>query len=182
MLILARPLDLPVEHEFGIGESMLVSWPDPTGITSATTELVESRLQGQIGLWVVRVLGDYRREQRRRYVRVPAVGPVRLSLIAAESGQPFGQVTGHLVRISEAALRCAVRVADAGDLAPELALVADFRLSGKEFTLAASVLKLEPCRHEKENLELVAVFQIDEDEAASLRRLVFAEQLRLRNG
>lgn len=181
VLVLARPLDLPVEHEFGIGESMQVSWPDPTGITSATTELLESRLQGHIGLWVVRVLGDYRREQRRRYVRVPAMGPVRLGLIAAESGEPLAQVTGHLVRISEAALRCAVEVAEAGELAPDMALVADFSLSGKDFTLTASVLKLEPCRQDKNVLEVVAIFQIDEDEAATLRRWVFAEQLRRRN-
>ena len=50
VLVLARPLDLPVEHEFGIGAPVLVSWPDQAGVVEVDTELLDSQLPGRLGL------------------------------------------------------------------------------------------------------------------------------------
>ncbi|MGI8666385.1 MAG: PilZ domain-containing protein [Jatrophihabitans sp.] len=194
-LVLARPLNLPVEHEFGIGETVLLSWPDPGGITSATTELIESTLRGPLGLWTVRVIGDYRREQRRRFVRVPLAGPVRLVPVvgegeAAGSAGPAGPaclagsvpVAGQLLDISEAALRCAVRADAVGGLTIEAEALVDFTLAHQDFSFTATVMKLQPDRRDQEAIEVVLVFEIGEEQAALLRRAVFAEQLRIRNG
>jgi c-di-GMP-binding flagellar brake protein YcgR len=181
LLVLARPLDLPVEHEFGIGETVLVSWPDPGGITRAQTELLDSRARGPVGLWTVRVL-NYQREQRRRFVRVPALGPVQLALIPAEAGVPFTHIAGHLVDVSEAAIRCAVKAEEAGDFIEDTEAVVNFALGTLRFEIIAIVLKVEAGRHEHGTVEVVLAFDLDEDQAATVRRGVFAEQLRIRNG
>lgn len=183
-LVLARPLDLPAEHDFELGGPVLLSWPDPTGIIRATTELVDVRAEGSVGLWEVRVLGDYQRDQRREFVRVPASGPVELSSIedGEPDGAPLARLAGQLVRISEASIRCAVPRADAAQLRPDSPVQVDFEFRGQRFSLPASVLRPEPCRHDPETVELILLLRIDQDSADALRRLVFAEQLRLRNG
>lgn len=181
LLVLARPLDLPVEHEFGVGAPVLVSWSDPAGIVEADTELLDSQLPGRLGCWLVRELGPYRIQQRRQFVRVPVPGLARISVLAARSGQPGPPLTARLVTLSEAAVRCALPAEQALGIGLGDPVSVEFALSGNEFELAASVLKLQPARHEDRVLELVLLFELDESTAAELRRLVFAEQLRQRS-
>jgi hypothetical protein len=181
-LVLARPLDLPVEHDFGIGAPVLLSWPDRTGIVTANTELVESQLPGRLGLWLVRVLEPYRIQQRRQFVRVPVHGQALVNFPDAESGTLGGApLTARLMHVSEAALRCALPQDDADGISLQDQAVVEFSFGASRFHLDAHVLKLEPAAREKAVVELVLAFQIDENEAATLRRLVFAEQLRLRD-
>jgi hypothetical protein len=181
LLVLARPLDLPVEHEFGIGAPVLVSWSDPAGIIEADTELLDSQLPGRIGCWLVRELGPYRIQQRREFVRVPVPGLARISVPAAESGQPGAPLSARLVTISEAAVRCALPAEQAVGIGLGDPVSVQFALSGNDFQLTASVLKLQPARHEDRVVELVLLFEVDESTAVELRRLVFAEQLRQRS-
>jgi c-di-GMP-binding flagellar brake protein YcgR len=181
VLVLARPLDLPVEHEFGIGAAVLVSWSDQAGVVEVDTELLDSQLPGRLGFWLVRELGPYRVQQRRQYVRVSVPGLARLSLLDAESGQPGPSRTARLMHVSEAALRCALPNEQAVDIGLGAQVMVEFGMAGSQFQLAASVLKLEPARHKDGVLELVLMFQADENESATLRRLVFAEQLRQRD-
>lgn len=178
LLVLARPLDLLVEHEFGLGALVLVSWSDPAGIVEVDTELLDSQLPGRLGCWLVRELGPYRIQQRRQFVRVPVPGLAQLSLLDTESGTPL---TARLVTLSEAAVRCALPAEQAAGISLDDRVSVEFTVGGKEFELAASVLKLEPARSEDRTLELVLLFEPDEAVAGELRRLVFAEQLRLRN-
>lgn len=181
LLVLARPLDLLVEHEFGVGAPVLVSWSDPAGIVEVDTELLDSQLPGRLGCWLVRELGPYRIQQRRQFVRVPVPGLVLISLLDPESGRPLPPLTARLVTLSEAALRCALPTDQAAGISVGDQASTEFTVSGTEFALVASVLKLEPARHEDGIRELVLLFEVDEAAAAELRRLVFAEQLRLRN-
>ena len=181
LLVLARPLDLPVEHEFGLGALVLVSWPDPTGIVEVDTELIDSQLPGRLGCWLVRELGPYRIQQRREFVRVPVPGLARVSMLEAESGTSGTPLTARLVTLSEAALRCALPTDQVAGINLGDQASVEFAMSGTEFELTASVLKLEPSRREGGVLELVLLFEADESTSAELRRLVFAEQLRLRN-
>ncbi|HEX2901846.1 MAG TPA: PilZ domain-containing protein [Jatrophihabitans sp.] len=179
MLVLARPLNLPLDHEFAPGRLLFVSWPDPDGLTTATGTLVGTRSRGPLGLWDVQQVGELGRSQRRQFVRVPALGPIEL-LGGGDPGAPFAHLAGHLLDLSEAGLRCAVRREDARRLAPAMVLTASFALEGKRFELPAQVLRSEPDRRDADAVELVLTFDIGEADAAELRRLVFAEQLRQR--
>ncbi|HEU5271631.1 MAG TPA: hypothetical protein VFU36_17020 [Jatrophihabitans sp.] len=216
MLTLARPLTLPVEHQFQIGQPLLVSWPDPDGLTLATVRLTETRQREHLGLWLT-VVEDLRRQQRRQFVRVPALGPIELTAIGGAAGEPFPHVAGQLLDVSEAGLRCVLRSSDAEALAGAADLLASFALAGTRFTLPAALLraersrrtepsgeagtsgkagtsgngkaepsgkgngKTEPSGRPEPLAECVLTFELDERAAADLRRLVFAEQLRLRS-
>jgi hypothetical protein len=179
ILVLARPLTLPLEHQFDIGRPLLVSWPDPEGLTGAIVRLVGTRAREHLGLWVTEVDELYR-QQRRQFVRVPALGPIELVAAGGEPGEPFPHVAGHLLDLSEAALRCALRSADAEAVADATNLLASFTLDGDRFTLPVTMLRAEPSRRDEQVLECVLTFRIDDREAAELRRRVFLEQLRLR--
>ena len=104
VLVLARPLTLPLEHDFEVGRRLFVSWPDLNGLTTATGKLIGTRARGSLGLWVVQQIGELSRQQRRQFVRVPAIGPMEL-VATDEPGQPFPHLAGHLLDVSEAALR-----------------------------------------------------------------------------
>jgi hypothetical protein len=194
ILVFARPLTLPVEHQFAVGQPLLASWPDPDGLTLATVTLIETRIREHLGLWVTTV-DDLRRQQRRQFVRVPALGPIELMTTDGEPGRPFPHVAGQLLDVSEAALRCLLRTADAravtaapgtaapGTAAPGTAapgLLASFALAETRFTVPATMLRTEPSHKDDQLTECVLTFDIDEQDAAELRRRVFAEQLRLR--
>jgi hypothetical protein len=179
-LVLARPLDLPVEHAFGIGAPVLLSWPDRAGIVSVDTELVESQLPGRLGCWLVRELGPYRIQQRRQYVRVPVPGLARLSF-TGDPGRSRGPLTARLMHVSEAALRCALPLDEVGGISLHDQAVVGFTMGISAFQFEATVVELEPAARDKAVVELVLAFRIDEGQAATLRRLVFAEQLRLRD-
>ena len=179
MLTLARPLTLPLEHEFQLGQPLLASWPDPDGLTVATVRLTGTRTREHLGLWVTAVL-ELHRQQRRQFVRVPALGPIELMAVGTESGQPFPHVAGQLLDVSEAGLRCVLRSSDADLLAGAPDLLAGFALAGTRFTMPAAMLRIEPSRKDDQLTECVLTFEVDERESAELRRLVFAEQLRLR--
>jgi len=177
VLVLARPLNLPVEHAFATGQLLFVSWPDMDGLTTATGKLIAHRRRGPLAMWVVQQLGELTRQQRRQYVRVPALGPIELVALG-EPGQPFPHLAGHLIDVSEAALRCALRPSDADLLQPGAELTVGFSLDQRRFTLPASLLRIE--RQHGDDAELVVTFDIEDAEASVLRRLVFGEQLKQR--
>lgn len=179
VLVLARPLTLPIEHEFGIGRQLFVSWPDPEGLTLGTVTLVHTRTREHLGLWATRV-EELHRQQRRQFVRVPALGPIELAATGGEPGAPFAHVAGHLLDLSEAGLRCALADADAEAVAGAPELLASFTLDGNRFTVPAVLLRVESARREDRVSQCVLTFDIDERNAAELRRLVFKEQLRVR--
>jgi hypothetical protein len=179
LLVVARPLTLPLEHQFDIGRPLLVSWPDPEGLTVAIGKLIGTRARGPVGLWVTEVEELYR-QQRRQFVRIPALGPIELVAAGGEPGAPFPHVAGHLVDLSEAALRCVLQATDAAAVAGAANLQASFTLDGNRFTLPATMLRAEPSRRDEQVMDCVLSFRIDDREAAELRRGVFSEQLRIR--
>ncbi|MFL6162265.1 MAG: PilZ domain-containing protein [Jatrophihabitantaceae bacterium] len=179
VLVLARPLTLPLEHQFDFGRPLFVSWPDPEGLTEATVTLVGTRMREHLGLWVTEVI-EVHRHQRRQFVRVPALGPIELVSSGGEPGAPFPHVAGHLVDISEAALRCALQAPDAEALTQVSGLLVSFALDGDRFTLPATLLRTEPSRKDYLVTECVLTFSIDDREAAELRRRVFQEQVKIR--
>lgn len=179
ILVLARPLTLPLEHQFDIGRPLFVSWPDPEGLTIASSTLVGTRVRGHLGLWVTEV-AELQRQQRRQFVRVPAWGSIELVATGDEPGAPFPHVAGHLVDVSEAALRCALQAPDAEAVAGAPTLIASFTVDGERFTVPAAVLRAEPARRGEEVTDCVLTLHLADREAGELRRRIFREQLRIR--
>jgi hypothetical protein len=192
-LVLARPLDLPALHSFATGEWLYVTWADQRGLTVAAGRLVETRLEGVVALWVVELNGEAWREQRRQYVRVAVSGPVHIRLGPAPGksadakpadAEPSGDaiLSGQLCDLSEAAVRCTM-AADVGSRCePSLPATVHFEVGGDGYELAGQILKQLPSPRSDKHLDVVIVFDLKPEKADALRRTVFAEQLRIRNG
>jgi hypothetical protein len=98
-----------------------VIWPSPAGIYALPTRFEGRALVGpRVRAWRLAVDGPVERVQRRRYFRVPWVGPVTLEVMPGEELQPAGSwpgltaivpgeglqvLTGTTVDLSEGGLR-----------------------------------------------------------------------------
>ena len=193
-LVVARPLDLRTAHGFAPGSTLVVTWPDENGINAVPAELVESRTEGAVGLWVVQVSGESWREQRRAFVRVPVVGSVTVRIGAvpeeptrtarrpqAAAAAELPETTGRLIDLSEAALRCALPSADLEAVGPGADVIAQFQAAGSDFEIPGTILKLTPSERQPGWTETVLTFSVSEDKASAIRRIVFAEQINIRN-
>lgn len=179
VLTVARPHDLPVEHDYVPGAELLVTWSCPRGIAVLPTRLVDTHVEGSLPLWSMAVIGDGWTEQRRQFVRVEATGALTLRGRGEEA--PIGTVRANLVDVSEAALRCAVDPATAAQVLVEDAEVtAGFRLGDREFALPARVAFRRPGERPNGQAELVVLFDEPVADADALRKEVFAQQLRNR--
>lgn len=174
LLVVARPHGLPADEEFGRGTEMNVVWADDDGVvTLLPTRLMAAHIDGTVLLWSLAVIGPAVREQRRRFVRVAASGPVTFR--STEGGTTA--VKGSLVDVSEGAVRCTVSAGAAdGFLAGSNEVIAEFRFGKVDFAAPGRVEFLRPTKHPAEFEELVVLF--DEEVADALRKQVFAEQRR----
>jgi c-di-GMP-binding flagellar brake protein YcgR len=178
-LTVARPLDLPTEHAPVVGAEMLVTWSCPRGIAVLPTRLLDVHAEGGLALWSMAITGDGWVEQRRRFVRVPVGGSVTLRPRDAEPA--VGTVTGHLLDVSEAALRCTVDAATADDtLVDDVEVTVGFRLGDREFAIPARIGFRRPSARPTELAELVVLFDEPVTDADALRKQVFDQQLRNR--
>jgi hypothetical protein len=178
LLTVARPLGLPAEHRYEPGVALQVSWSSPRGIAVLPTRLLETRIERGVALWLLEVAGDGWVEQRRRFVRVPVVGPVTL---VGRGDEPVEAVTVHLVDVSEGALRCTAAPGEAADaLVEEVEVTARFRLGESDFAVPARILHRRPAAKPPENAELVVLFDEPVAAADALRKEIFAQQLRNR--
>jgi hypothetical protein len=184
-LVLARPLDLPVGHSFTTGSRLHVSWPSERGMTVLPTVLVGQLTEGAVGLWIAEIAGKPWTEQRREYVRVPIVGPVRLTLGkqpnrgTERAGAEAIVLDLQLVDISEAAVRCTAKLDSLLAQAPAHSEVdVHLELGGTPFDIPGRTLKLVPSALVPELCEVVVLFEQPVRQADALRRFVFAQQLK----
>lgn len=176
VITVARPLDLPVEHDDGPGAGLLVTWPAPRGVAVLPTRLIGTHTERGLALWSLSIVGDTWLEQRRNFVRVPAHGALIIRLPDAEPEE--GVVTGGLVDLSEAALRCAVDVA-AAELLPEGAEVtAEFRFGDATFAIPARIGPGRDSERPDELVELLVAFEDPDRYGDALRKQIFAQQRR----
>jgi c-di-GMP-binding flagellar brake protein YcgR len=180
VLTVAQPLDLPAEHAFRPGTGMLVTWTCARGTAVLPTRLLGVHAEGRLRLWTMAITGDGWVEQRRRFVRVPASGPLTLRL---RGDQPaLEAVSGHLLDMSEAALRCAVDATTAERLlANDVEVTAIFRFGDAEFAIPARTGFRRPSERPSEQAELVVIFDEPVECADALRKQIFARQLRTRH-
>jgi hypothetical protein len=156
---------------------MSVVWADSGGgVMVLPTRIMAAHVEGTLRLWSLAVTGQPSREQRRRFVRAAATGPVSLRPAA---GDRTGVVTGSLVDVSEGAVRCTVAAGAAdGFLAGRHEVIAEFRFGTVDFAVPGSVEFLRPTAHPAELEELVVVFDEPVADADALRKQLFAQQVR----
>lgn len=174
LLVVARPHDLAEGEEFGRGTQMSVVWADDDGVvTLLPTRVMAAHVEGTLQLWSLAVTGPAVREQRRRFVRVAATGPVKFRPAGGKKSQA---VTGSLIDVSEGAVRCTVGAGAAdGFLSGSNEVIAEFRFGSVDFSAPGRVEFLRPTKHPAEFEELVVLF--DEQVADALRKEVFAQQV-----
>ncbi len=175
-MTVAQPLDLPVDHTLGPGSDLLALWNCPRGIAVLPLRITDAYAEHGLRLWTAAMTGPGWVEQRRRFVRIPASGPVRLhSLVAGPAPEP---VPAKLVEISEGALRCTIRddaLAQLGDPGPVLAV---FRYGDTEFSISSHINVRRAEAHRDDPIQVVIEFDEPVRDADALRKLIFTQQQR----
>jgi len=176
LLVVARPHDLPRDEAFDPGTELSVAWADSEGgIKVLPTRLLAAHTEGTLRLWSLVVTGPAATQQRRRFVRVPASGPVALRPADEEADV----VKGNLIDVSEGAVRCTVGAGAAdGFLTGSNQVVAEFRFGASDFAVPGRVEFLRPTAHPAQFEDLVVVFDEPVADADALRKQVFAQQVR----
>ena len=185
LLVVARPHDLPADGSVGPGREVDVVWSDGSGVSTALpTRILAAHAEGRVELLSLAVTGPGVRLQRRQFVRAPASGTVVLRVApddvdATDDADEAEPVTGSLLDVSEAALRCTVPAGSAdGFLARGERVVAEFRYGDADFTVTGRAEFLRPTENPAAFEQLVVVF--DEPVAAgdALRKEIFAQEVR----
>lgn len=183
-LLIAQPWDLALTQLPTAGRAFELCWADDDGITVLPVELVRTEASGRVTLWRLAITGTPSREQRRAYVRVSAVTPIRVirpSADVVQIGRPAATgrnrseptaAEGRVIDVSEAAVRCDVAPA-ASWLNPNAPVTAQFDLGQDRFVLPGNVLSNEP-GHGRNERRLVIAFDQPVPSARALRKQVFA--------
>jgi hypothetical protein len=168
-LTLARPFGLPIETDLDDGRPFEVQWTSATGVYALSVRVTERAVDGRVRIWHAEPLGPARISNRRAHVRVEVVLPLTMELLGET-------VTGSVLDVSEAALRCQVN--ELPEIEQEDPPVrVQFSLSGADFGLDGTLYRRTPARS---GYELVIILPEDERTASALRKAVFAEQIRAR--
>jgi hypothetical protein len=177
LVVVARPLDLRVDDPLGPGREVNVVWTDDDGVSTVLpTRILAAHAEGTLDLWSLAVTGPAVRQQRRQFVRSPAMGPVVLSVGDDEEADP---VHGTLLDVSEAALRCLVEVGAADALLTSGdQVVAQFRYGNGDFAVPGRVEFLRASAHPSEVEQVVVVFDEPVTDGDDIRREIFAQEAR----
>lgn len=175
LLVVARPRDLPADEVFGSGMEVSVAWADSEGgVTVLPTRILSAHDDGPRRLWSLAVTGPPSTQQRRRFDRAAAAGPVTLR---PAGGDKTSAVTGSLVDVGEGGVRCTVRAGSADAfLAGHNQVVAEFRFGTVDFAIPGRVEFLRPTTRPAELEDLVVVFDEPVAEADALREQALAAQ------
>jgi len=178
-LTLARPFGLPLETSLDEGRPFDVEWTSAAGMHALPVRVTERSIDGKVRIWHAEPTGPARRLNRRAHVRVAVAIPVALDV----DGQ---RISGSLLDVSEAAVRCLIRDPLPEPAAEEKATLKApsarqvrvmFTLGGQDFALRGAIFRSTPSQ---EATELIIILPEDERTATAVRRAVFAEQIRAR--
>ncbi|MFN8074015.1 MAG: PilZ domain-containing protein [Kineosporiaceae bacterium] len=188
------------------GVSCALVWATQRGVVELPTRYRDTQTLDQgLRVWLLEVDGPAVRVQRRAFVRVPLSVPVtvRTSRLdaavpppaaaasadapgasGAREGDPAAPpelLDGRTLDLSEGGLRC---VLPAPALPPDLPVDVAFAVNGDQFRLKAAIVRAVPgragARGPSGTFETAIRFVEPGSRGDDLRRLVFAEQLRLR--
>lgn len=175
-MTVAQPLDLPVGHTLGPGSDLLATWHCPRGIAVLPIRLTAVYAEHALRLWSAIITGPGWVEQRRRFVRIPASGPVRLHPVGGEEGA--APVPARLIEISEGALRCTISAEALTGLGEPGPVVADFGFGDEIFAIPGQIRYQRTGVHPDDPMQLVVEFDEPVRDADALRKLIFAQQQR----
>jgi hypothetical protein len=187
LICVAAPLDPPVGEPMREGAELLLTWTSDDGVAVLPVKLALANIADTVRLWGLRPTGEAWREQRREYVRVDVDGPMTISVPGAQSPEPQ-VINARLVDIGEAALQAAVTTSElslllAGQqrpLAEGTALLCSFRLGETDFALSGRVTARRPHYPGIDWLSVIVALEHLPQEEATLRREIYAQQLRIR--
>jgi c-di-GMP-binding flagellar brake protein YcgR len=178
-LTVARPFDLPIEGGPDTGATLELTWTSEGGAYSVPVQLLQTIRDGLVALWVVAPHGETTRAQRRAHFRLTIDGEVAVALA---DGPATEVVAGHLVDLSEAALRFRVTPAEAERFVERAQVHAVFEIRQDRFELEGSVLRSWPSvrANGADSVDVVVVLDLSEPQARELRRVLLAEQVQQR--
>jgi hypothetical protein len=169
-ITVAAPLDLVIGDLPQVGREVTLMWPiGGRGRCSATGQIVEVH-RGHVSTWEVKVTGQSRIEQNRRFVRGGGGEPIRIRRTLTDQDPT---VQGRVVDLSERSVRCRVSGLEikAGD--PVDSWIA---LDDDAIEVSGSVLRVVDKPEDKAH-GIVVVFEPDEAQATVIRRYVLRRQL-----
>jgi hypothetical protein len=183
-ITVARPFDLPLEDGPVAGATLEVSWASVGGRFSLPARLVETVREEAVARWVVTPQGETTRAERRAHFRLPLDGEVSVTVAGQTGvrGEAERPVTGHLVDVTEAALRLRVTRADAERLADGTKVATVFEIRQSRFEAGGTVLRSFASEQANGDAatDVVLVLDLSEPRARGLRRMLMAEQARSR--
>lgn len=187
MIAVARPADLRAALEYPEGMELELVWTLATGVHVLPVELAGTSVNQHIRLWHLAITGDGWSEQRRDYVRVPAVGRVALEPEVAEAelglgaaADPAWRLDGQLVDLSEVATQCAIPAAtDDPRIAVGTRVRCEFGVNGQSFDVRGLIAIVRGGAGVRDT-RVVVRFDPARATADALRKQVFAIQLAMR--
>ena len=178
-LTIARPFDLPLDGGPASGTALDLTWTSDGGAYSVPVRLVDTVRDGLVALWVVEPQGETTRAQRRAHFRLMLDGEVAVALAAGPASEV---VAGHLVDVSEGALRFRATPAEGERFPVATAVATVFEIRQDRFELEGRVLRSWPSTRANgdDACDVVVVLDLSEPQARDLRRALLAEQVQQR--
>jgi hypothetical protein len=169
-ITVAAPLDLKISDLPQVGREVILKWPvGGRGRCSATGQIIEVN-RGHVATWEVKVTGQFRIEQARRFVRGGGGEPVRMRRTLTDEDPT---VEGRVIDLSERSVRCRVSGLEikAGDPVDSW-----ITLDDDVIEISGSVLRVVDKPDDKAH-GIVVVFEPGEAQATAIRRYVLRRQL-----
>lgn len=151
---LAFELEDDYDRTFMIDERVLVTWPDPAGVTCLPSVIVDTPLY-EDRAWLAQAVGEPWNEQRRAYVRAHLTGTVALRRVGSDG---LDIAVGDLIDLSEAGLRCSISERHASLAEPGTEVTLTLELGEDEFELPGKVLYGRQAARADGRLEFVVIF------------------------
>ncbi len=169
ILYLQSPPDLPATTALPVGTRLLVAWPHRNTLWVLPV-VVLSVLESDGGLLSVQIEGTAWREERRRYPRANLDATLVVGYDRTD-GQPV-EVSGELIDLSEAAMRCLVPQEHQALRQPRTPVRARIGLAEDSFDLEGYVLQGKATARADLGLEVVVLFHRPVARVEDLRRLL----------
>jgi c-di-GMP-binding flagellar brake protein YcgR len=168
-----------------IGTRLALTWNDGVDVLQVEVLVIQRSVVDGVPAVDLTPQGAITKVQRRRYVRVPVQRAITVELdplpLEAEPGSPT-RATGLTLDISEASVCCSLSERHSGAFTPGTAVRVAFDLDGLDYTLRGNVAQVRHIRDkETPRVELVVMLEIAESERTTIRKALFAEQIRMRS-
>ena len=169
-LVLATPFELFGQSRVWEGTEITVCWTSGSGLCELPLTIVGSARDGAVRVWHARPSSNATRTRhinRRAHVRVPLSSKITVD----HEGTSYD---GIMLDASEAGLRCRLGRVDLPDAGK---VTASFTVGEDDFALAGIVYRVTT---QDGNSEVVLALDADDRDATTLRRALFAEQIKQR--